>query len=527
MTDGEIFPDAAAIAIFAGDEGGSVHGYAAQCIDGQLAAGTLGRHTAAADVQYAVARADTRLVSRGGRLHRTAGDIDVAGGGKTIAHAAGCDLGRAGDGDIFAGINSGCERPCGGGGQLAACHGEAAQTDTYGVAIFSCCARVYGQAGDCKPSRYLDHAHPLVGEGQDAAARECKGSGFFIPVGQGACAYCAVHFHRNVPDGAEYDVVAGAPDAAVAGQGQSGRFRVPLPDHAADDCVTAVLGQVGNHYGAAKLQEAGDGAGCPEVFVCRCDNIYGDIGQVVFAQSLGQGIARAQHGSEVVGFVFRVLIIVGAFPRHGDGRFTVRAVQGHGQRPRQADSRHGGLFRHLDGVQRRGAVKPRKAGDGLHKGIVRRRRVLFAAVLRAFLAHKGAGRTGNSRDIAAVPVMLMLAVQLLSNAAAFLAAHMSAFGRLFFLRVGRRGVVVRYAVLRRVAVVRMLVDALRHFLVALGPVLMGAGDFRRPLGVAALIGVRRVVFAQARRVHRRAALQRIHRVHPRHGKYHGEGQKYG
>ena len=105
---------------------------------------------------------------------------------------------------------------------------------------------------------------------------------------------------------------------------------------------------------------------------------------------------------------------------------------------------------------------------------------------------------------------------------------MSAFGRFFRRSVRRCGIVIRYAVLRRVAVVRMLMNTLCHFLVALVRVLMAAGDFRRPLGVAAnIFAVFRVVLAQAGRADSLVALCRKHRVHPRHGKYHGEGQKYG
>ncbi|EGB17126.1 hypothetical protein HMPREF9475_03750 [[Clostridium] symbiosum WAL-14673] len=86
-------------------------------------------------------------------------------------------------------------------------------------------------------------------------------------------------------------------------------------------------------------------------------------------------------------------------------------------------------------------------------------------------------------------IHLVLAAQLLSNAPAFRAAHMSAFGRFFWRSVRRCGIVIRYAVLRWIAVVRMLVDALCHFLVAVVHVLMGAGNFRRPFGVAAVGGV--------------------------------------
>lgn len=74
--------------------------------------------------------------------------------------------------------------------------------------------------------------------------------------------------------------------------------------------------------------------------------------------------------------------------------------------------------------------------------------------------------------------MLMLAIQLLCNAARFLAAHMGALGRL--CRVARRGRVPGFAL--RVALRRVLMDAGFHKGIAVLGVLMIAG---RPLAVAA------------------------------------------
>ena len=133
-----------------------------------------------------------------------------------------------------------------------------------------------------------------------------------------------------------------------------------------------------------------------------------------------------------------------------------------------------------------------------------------AVLCIADFTDKGAGRSfcgGNiaagfvaaqaalSVGFAAIHLVFMLAVQGLCDTPAFLAAYMGAGSRLGFLRLGRGGGILRHAFCR-VALRRMLVDALGHKGIAVLRVFMGTGDFRCPLGVAAAFVVLRVMFAQ-------------------------------
>ena len=92
--------------------------------------------------------------------------------------------------------------------------------------------------------------------------------------------------------------------------------------------------------------------------------------------------------------------------------------------------------------------------------------------------------------------MLVLAVQRFCDTAGVLAAHMAALGRFRRLYIGRRGLVV-CVLCFRVTLRRMLMDALGHFRIAILRVFVAAWRSRRPLGVAAIRVMLRVMFAQA------------------------------
>ena len=113
----------------------------------------------------------------------------------------------------------------------------------------------------------------------------------------------------------------------------------------------------------------------------------------------------------------------------------------------------------------------------------------------ADFTNKGAGRSLCGGNIAAGFVVFMLAVQGLCDTPAFLAAYMGAGRRLGFLRLGRGGGILQHAFCR-VALRRMLVNALGHEFIAVLRVFMGTGDFLCPLGVAAAFVMLGVVFTQ-------------------------------
>ena len=101
----------------------------------------------------------------------------------------------------------------------------------------------------------------------------------------------------------------------------------------------------------------------------------------------------------------------------------------------------------------------------------------------------GAGGARRGRGIAAACVVLVLAAQGLRDAAALLTALVGAGIRRLFLTLCREGAV-------GIALLRVGMDALGHGSVALLRMGMGAGDFRRPFGVAAACVVLGVVLAQ-------------------------------
>lgn len=101
----------------------------------------------------------------------------------------------------------------------------------------------------------------------------------------------------------------------------------------------------------------------------------------------------------------------------------------------------------------------------------------------------GAGGARRGRGIAADRVVLVLAAQGFRNAAALLTALVGAGVRRLFLTLCREGAV-------RISLLRVGMDALGHGSVALLRMGMGAGDFRRPFGVAAAFVVLGVVLAQ-------------------------------
>ena len=123
------------------------------------------------------------------------------------------------------------------------------------------------------------------------------------------------------------------------------------------------------------------------------------------------------------------------------------------------------------------------------------------------LADIGAGRPLGDRGIATSLVVFVLAVQLLCDTAAFLAAFMSAGRRLLFLRLRRGGRIAGHTFsLRsfrsflRVALRAVFMDALSHEGITVLGVLVAAGRPIAALGVAALRRMLRVVFTQAARL---------------------------